>query len=297
MKTLLLTFVSVLSFTAFSQQKIVYLPYEAVGYADKNLTNIILNLENSSSVIANLKKEIKRREIGADVEEMDYWIGFSNYFEDLNNFSGSESEIYVTGVPDILINTVDTSYNQVYSFGCETRFYVIQNSEGEDSINIDNSGNEYLVGVNERVCDYYYSLDDISGIVLLDGFISESADESRKNGIDKDSYYTNSRIGFVKELNVDSDYFNSNGFDETKNCITFSTTLGNIEKITGVNLEKAYNKMKKYALKKDSKGSTEESGIAVFDITEVNEIANFFHYDALYTEIKDPHMGISIFKY
>jgi hypothetical protein len=302
MKTILLTIVSVLSFTAFSQQKIVYLSTKDVKNIDNEIANSIFNLKSEFSVINMLKKELKRYELYAfENGEPTEFFCFEN-FDSANDFKISEGinkDIFgFVGVPSTLLPLIDTTENQINSSNCETEYIQLKNVEGEDSLIIDfNSGETLYQYAENRFCEFYFSLDDICGIVLMDGFNNENLEYLEEYGIQVGNFYTNARIGFVKTLNYIIDWPEQDFV--SRKCITFSSTIGELEKITGVNLKKEYNKLSKKALKlndKESKSKSAKSGISVFDISEVNELANFFCHETLFT-VKDPHLGITLFNY
>jgi hypothetical protein len=297
MKTLLLTIVSVLSFTAFSQQKIVYLSYEAIENFNGDIFNQVLNHENTSSLITLLKKEFKRNELHAfDGEES---ISFeSNYAVDASYIKNSDEYFHFVGLQGFF-DVIDTSYQEIQANGCRTDYHTLINLEGEDSIVYDVTTGEYnTVIISETFCDYYYSFDGLSGIILMDGFDDDNPEEMAKFGIEPNSFYTQNRIGFVKGMDVDFDWNPSNGFEEFKSFVTFSTTIGELEQLTGINLEKTYKKLRKYALKTgtESEEAAAVAGLSVFDISEINELANMFHYNNMFTQ-KDLHFGITLFNY
>lgn len=293
MKTILLAFVFVLSFTTFSQQKIVYLSYEAIENFNGEIFNQVLNYENTSSLITILKKEFTRNKLNAFDGEQS--LLFDEYAPS-SQINSKDESFHFVGLQGFF-DVIDTSYQGIESSGCRTDFYTLLNSDGEDSLILDESNRYTTVIINEVICNYYYSF-DISGVVLIDGVDGNNPEELAKFGIEENSYYTQNRIGFVKEMPVDTDWNPSNGFEDEKSFVTFSTTIGELEQLTGINLEKTYNKLKKYALKTDAKGEDfgDEAGLSVFDVSEINELANVFCYNTVFAE-KDLHFGITLFNY
>jgi hypothetical protein len=287
MKTILLTIVSVLSFTAFSQQKIVYMSEKAVNEYSDDIFNQVLNQKNTSSLITILKKEFMRNDLNAFDGEN------SIQFESINDFYNSRTKnsdefFHFVGLRNV--ETIDTTEQFIQASNCYIEYYSIKNSLGEDSISYDaNTGEEIIVSGIETICDYFYSFDDLSGVILIDGIDGENPEEIAKFGTEQESFYTQNRIGFVKVMDLDTDWNSSNGFEESKRFVTFSTTIGELEQLTGINLEKTYKKLRKYALK-----AGVESELSVFDISEINELANMFNYQSIFNE-KDLHFGITLF--
>jgi hypothetical protein len=293
MKTILLTIVSVLSFTAFSQQKIVYLSYEAIENFNGDIFNQVLNQENTSSLITILKKEFTRNKLNAFDGEQSLLFYESDALSEIDSTDDAFSFV---GLQEYF-DEIDTSYQNIQSGPCSTEYITLLNSEGEDSIVYDYTTDEYnTVIISETICDYYYSFDELSGVILIDGFDDDNPQEIAKFGIEPKSYYTQNRIGFVKAMGLDTDWNTSNGFEDSKYFVTFSTTIGELEQLTGINLEKTYKKLKKYALKTDAKGEDIANEVGIFDISEINELANMFNYQSIFNQ-KDPHFGLTLFNY
>jgi hypothetical protein len=302
MKFLITITLSLFSISAWSQNEIVYISSGPLEKFDAQIENYFFDEKNSESIINLLKKEIKRQQLGAFDKEDYKMISFGDDFSDFNEFNQNESEdqIMVMGVHQELVNSVDTSDNQLNGYFCENEFNTIINSEGEDSIMYNyESDSYYTVGNEIRNCSYYYSLDDITGIVFIEGFDDLELQELESINISEKSYYTNIRIGFVKKLHHG---FNPEfgEYNETKECITFSTTIEALEAITGKSdIYKNYKKIRKFALKEIGKLDDSQKGykgLNVFDLDEINEISNFFISDTSGT-VKDPHFGITLFKY
>jgi hypothetical protein len=294
MKFLITITLSLFSISAWSQNEIVYVPKKK-NY-DLEVLNYFLGSKNSEGLIQILKKEVKRQELGAFDSKLDIRFEFASDFSAVSK-KRKDNSIMVMGVPENLALIIDTSDGQITGYSCENELSTVKNVLGEDSVVFNVDTKEYQTITNEiRNCSYYYSIDGIDGIVLIEGFEVKTTEDENKLGIKLDSYYTKPRIGFVKTVNFYNPVY---GEYESIQCITFSSTVDALAEITGKSdVNKMYKKLRKHALKdkENTNGKAGSDRISIFNYDEINEISNFFISDTSGT-VKDPHFGITLFKY
>ena len=257
------------SFLSFCQKELVYFP--ANGSDLENEIDLFLSKKNPESLINILKKEIKRSEVLGGEGQISFVF---------NSFGDLENNVPVTGLPENFFKSVygDTSEMNFKGYFCD---------------------NKVVEGVGSTYCDQYYSLDNIIGIVFLQGISEEnlkSLNESTEVGEDGyQQFYGQDRIGFVRSVEF-KDKLDSNEVN-VQQCITFSIPLSSVVEITqDKSWFKLYKNMKNEALKIYDMNTKISSGeIYIIDYKNIQQISNSFYH--ISSESRDLNFGLTIFNY
>jgi hypothetical protein len=268
MKIYLSFFFLSVSFLSFCQNELVYFPVGSDVL--ENEINLFVDLKNPESLINILKKEIKRSEVLGGEGQISFVF---------NSFYDIENNIPVAGLPENFFKTVygDTSEMDFKGYSCSKAV---------------------IDGVERSVCDNYYSLDNIRGIVFLEGISFEKLKSLNENteAVEEgyQTFYGQDRIGFVRNVEF-KDKLDSNEVT-VQQCITFSIPLTSVVEITkDKNWLKLYKTMKKEAIKDDEISTKKSKKIYTLDYKNIQEISNIFYHNS--SQFTDLHFGLVLFNY
>jgi hypothetical protein len=258
----LLVFVS---FTSFCQQELVY--FSASNDVLENEINLFIGTKNPESLVNILKKEIKRSEVLGGGGQISFVFNSVEEVED--------GQVCAAVLPEKFFNDVSDDTSEM-------------NFKGH------NCYKGLIDGVERMSCDTYYSLDDIVGIVFLEGISQEKLMSLNENmeGWDQ-NFYGQDRIGFVREIDF-KDKLDSN-LVNVQHCITFSIPINSVVELTkNKNWFKLYKTMKNKATKAfDDEQNTRR--MFYIDYKNIQEISNKFYH--ISSEERDLQFGFTIFNY
>lgn len=274
MKNLFLFITLVVSFSSISQNEIVYIRSSKKSQL-QNEISLILNENNSESLINVLKREIRRSEI---IKRDDKTISIK--FNDI--FRGNEAnEIYVAGLQNSVLDNLstDTTEFKIKGFKCR------------------NLSTPYESDNQSLYCESYYSLDYIEGVVYLEG-ISQEKFSTLKNTLNKgeeleayEKFYGEDRIGFVRTLEFKDDLDSNNII--SKKCISFSIPISYLDKISEDNWAKVIYKLRKKAIKQ-AINDEDYKDVLIMNYKNIKGISEMFYFDRIGLDL---HFGLNIFNY
>ena len=274
MKNLFLFITLIVSFSSISQNEIVYIRSSKKSQL-QNEISLILNENNSESLINVLKREIRRSEI---IKRDDKTISIK--FNDI--FGGNEAnEIYVAGLQNSVLDNLstDTTEFKIKGFKCR------------------NLSTPYESDNQSLYCESYYSLDYIEGVVYLEG-ISQEKFSTLKNTLNKgeeleayEKFYGEDRIGFVRTLEFKDDLDSNNII--SKKCISFSIPISYLDKISEDNWAKVIYKLRKKAIKQ-AINDEDYKDVLLMNYKNIKGISEMFYFDRIGLDL---HFGLNIFNY
>jgi hypothetical protein len=267
MKLFLSFLVLAVSFISFCQKELVY--FSSNNDDLKNELSLFIDKKNPESLVNIMKKEIKRSEVLSGEGQISFVF---------NDFGDIEQSVPIAGLPY-------NFFKDVYDDTTEMNF------KGYDCYKTT------IDSVETINCYNYYSLDNIVGVVFLEGLSKEklmSLNENTENMEDGTyDFYSQDRIGFVQNIGF-KDKLDSN--DATvQQCITFSIPLNSVVEITkDKNWLKLYKTMKNKALK-EYEPNTKGGKMYYIDYTNIQAISNKFYH--ISSNERDLQFGFVIFNY